>query len=136
MLGLIYPFIEQNALYDVIVNPQHGGRAFTATAWWFVNMQAADPNLVKQFGVATYRCPSRRGSTVTVAIGTEAPTWENYFWGPQGDYAIPIVYYENGRDANRQQIGMNDWPNEGGTYHTHSCAPLASGRIAIPFPNF
>ena len=121
MFGLIYPFIEQNALYETIVNPPYDGVSFTTTAWWFVNMQAADPDMVKQFGsVSTYRCPSRRGGGPLVAIGTRTPSWEGRFWGPQGDYAMVANMYLGGRDENKMA-------SEGHSWYINYC-PLTVGR--------
>ena len=123
MFALIYPFIEQNSLYDTIARPPHSGVAFTATAWWFVNLQNNEPSLVQQFGsVANYRCPSRRGSGAHVAIGSEAPTWDRYFWGPQGDYAMVSRVYTTGRNANREAVGSHNW-------YSNYC-PLATGLSA------
>jgi hypothetical protein len=111
LFGVIFPFIEQNSLYDVITNPTVGsGVAFTATAWWFVNLQTSNPDMVKAFGsVATYRCPSRRGNGPQIAIDTQTPTWDSYFWGPQGDYAMIANMYTSGRGVNNEATGGYDW---------------------------
>ena len=111
MYALIYPFIEQNALYDIISSrtPPYGGVAFTATSWWFANMRDNDLNMVKQFAVATFRCPSRRGGEAAIAIGSGSGGWEAPFWGPQGDYAMPSNMYDGGRNSSRQAETRTDW---------------------------
>jgi prepilin-type N-terminal cleavage/methylation domain-containing protein len=126
MFGLILPYIEQNALYDVITNPTAAvgsGVPFTATAWWFANMQTSNPDMVKAFGsVSTYRCPSRRGGGTLIAIGTETPTWDSYFWGPQGDYVMIANMYTGGRNENNAATGGHNW-------YCNYC-PLTVGQTA------
>jgi hypothetical protein len=129
MFGLILPYIEQNALYDIIVNPTAAtgsGVPFTATAWWFANMQASNPEMVKAFGsISTYRCPSRRGGGTLIAIGSETPTWETYFWGPQGDYVMIANMYSGGRNANREKDVVT-----GDHYWYSNYCPLTVGQTA------
>ncbi|MBQ9812748.1 MAG: DUF1559 domain-containing protein [Thermoguttaceae bacterium] len=92
--GMIYPFIEQQALYDLLMNttslgltPELSGIAASRVGdqWW-------DPKLTEEqrkgFGsVSAYICPSR-GRTLP-AIASESGF--GVMKGPQTDYALPMT---------------------------------------------
>jgi len=86
--GLIFPFIEQSALYDeAIADVEYGtgtgkgySRRFCAT-WW----NAVGDDKKKAFGsVPIYKCPSRRSGTV-FNDGSVMP-------GPEKDYTITVLW--------------------------------------------
>jgi prepilin-type N-terminal cleavage/methylation domain-containing protein len=96
---LIYPFIEQQALYDEIAKngfaPGFGG------AWWFLDL---DDERRKALGsVPVYRCPTRRGGGQLIVQSSEYyevdPTDSTALQsstvappGPRSDYAILFMY--------------------------------------------
>ena len=120
MFGLILPYIEQQSLYEIIRSPEnYGGVPFVTTAWWFAHLQTNFPEVLDGFGsLSSYRCPSRRGGGKHIAIGSETPTWDSYFWGPQGDYVMPSNMYAQGRINGVAQGGHN--------WYSQYC-PLALG---------
>ncbi len=95
--GLLYPFIEQGPLFDMLNAPTSPSGA----TWYPLTLspplwKALDTNnrqVANAFAsVATYRCPTRRGGGV---VATPVPaSWpgsstnEGNFLGPQGDYAM------------------------------------------------
>ncbi|MDO4587410.1 MAG: DUF1559 domain-containing protein [Planctomycetia bacterium] len=106
--GLIYPYTEQNALYDVLMDwtnktdaSQIGSSAFLGSldnAWW---TQTLTDEQRQGFGSVSYMlCPSRRsGNQVTQENHTE--TQDGSGWqGPVTDYAVvmrvdTIGWWEN-----------------------------------------
>ncbi|MDR1270132.1 MAG: DUF1559 domain-containing protein [Planctomycetaceae bacterium] len=99
---LIYPYIEQQSLYDIVYDRGFDNRF--DTGWWghSGNLNGAlgtNSDQVRQaFGsVPIYRCPTRRGSSGALYVKAE-----NYFSGgagiipgPRGDYAIVHMYDRN-----------------------------------------
>jgi hypothetical protein len=105
VFGLIYPFMEQTALYDALLTPptiSPASRPLTLSPWaWKEIHDNIDPNWTEAFGsVATYRCPTRRSSgSLTTPIPDSWPssaTNEGNFLGPQGDYAMVFSAPEYG----------------------------------------
>lgn len=95
LFALIYPYMEQQALYDALANPPETSiRPMTMSSWAWVLLDTNHPNLVKGFAsVSGYRCPTRRGGgsvSTTIYTGTASGN-EGDFYGPQGDYAVPHV---------------------------------------------
>jgi hypothetical protein len=97
---LIFPFIEQQALYDVKASQQSGtfkGFEITCnTKWW---LQTVSENERKAFGsVSGYRCPSRRAAASNFTSGNfggplqpnvAVTNSDNYQTsGPCSDYAM------------------------------------------------
>ncbi len=86
--GLLYPYLEQQALYDVAtegdakVTKETGvDRKFTSD-WWHDELTEDQRNGFG--GVSTYRCPTR-GRQEKVNNGTNQP-------GPYADYAAIVAY--------------------------------------------
>jgi len=121
MWGMLYPYIEQTALYDILsewnnlgntgtagsaTHPAWLGGALDVEWWWGV----LNDTQRQSFGsVSTYRCPSRRGGGSLVTPGrvetTGSGNTDYYnFPGPQGDYAMVFMY--NGDGSN----GDHYWP--------------------------
>jgi prepilin-type N-terminal cleavage/methylation domain-containing protein len=114
--GLLYPYIEQDALYQIIKSNAKGATAaapFTDPAiaaatpptstsfealldndWWNGTAGAGNGNLTESdrnaFGsVSIYRCPTRRsGSSASLTFSTTNP-W--FYSGPRGDYAAVVT---------------------------------------------
>jgi hypothetical protein len=106
---LLYPYVEQQSLYDLIggmswasdttrvgfdmivyknaaVSPRLAG----TRSWW--DLLTDDQK--KGFGATTiYRCPTRRGSSSTIYEGSPSDTTDCP--GPLGDYAVPIMAGHN-----------------------------------------
>ena len=95
--ALLYPYIEQNALYNFMskqAEPNPGGiGSYFGPSWW----GKLSPEEKKQFGsVPLYRCPTRRGGGplfVENGNGSSNVTFYNSPGGPTGDYAVVIAYY-------------------------------------------
>ena len=94
ILMVLYPFVEQNALYETLVataqplpwNSQDGDARFkVGDAWWRNGLTAEQR---QSFGsVPIYACPTRRGRGphIAEASGYNLP-------GPLSDYIVPIRY--------------------------------------------
>jgi prepilin-type N-terminal cleavage/methylation domain-containing protein len=102
---LIYPYVEQQALYDLIggmswasdttrtgfdmivyKNAAVAPRAAGTRSWW----DLLNPEQKKGFGsVSIYRCPTRRGSDNAVYEGSASDTTDCP--GPLGDYGVPMM---------------------------------------------
>jgi prepilin-type processing-associated H-X9-DG protein len=93
--GTIYPFVEQQALYEKCTENDDGtigGSDRCLNADWWHKLTPAEK---KGFGsVAYYRCPSRRGGGALYADETT-----NTSPGPQTDYAILAGWYDVGPEA-------------------------------------
>ena len=84
MWGLIYPYIEQTALYDILLGNYGAGPLTTWPGMW--NHATMTQEMRNSLGsVPTYKCPSKRSSGVAVTSNDvpEKP-------GPQGDYAYVV----------------------------------------------
>ncbi|MDR1270502.1 MAG: DUF1559 domain-containing protein [Planctomycetaceae bacterium] len=102
---LLYPYVEQQALYDLIggmswasdtgrvgfdmivyKNAAVSPRAAGTRSWW----DLLTDEQKKGFGATTiYRCPTRRGSDNAVYEGSASDKTDCP--GPLGDYAVPIM---------------------------------------------
>jgi hypothetical protein len=137
---LIYPFIEQQALYDAIRNmtsppgadvqtgfgvlvhidgdkPKTGYPSFGTIEWW----KQFNPEQQKGFGsVSIYRCPTRHGGGKdSIYEGTEA----NFDApGPLGDYAVVV------RVESNHYWHQHFRQNEQGDYNNHR-GPLRMALI-------
>jgi prepilin-type N-terminal cleavage/methylation domain-containing protein len=90
--GLLYPYMEQTSLYDVVSDGDPnvtGGtgcdRIFHGT-WWY----SLSPEQRNSFGSVSYmHCPSRRSGSIVnnSPVTTSSAT---YHPGPLSDYAIPM----------------------------------------------
>ena len=108
--GMLYPFIEQAALYDFLVG--HGLGNNLTTAWWKGGTTAAvignhkvsmNEEMRRAFGsVAIMKCPARRGSVAYVPGNLAAETYSRQ--GPQTDYAFVIAI------RNDTSFKSNDFP--------------------------
>ena len=111
MWALIFPFMEQQSLYEYFTTYQSsggpGGFAEGYGAVWFNGLSDEQR---KQFGgVSGYRCPSRRGggNNITKISGTVsdypgATSGSNPYgapFGPQTDYAVVMSYQVKSRTA-------------------------------------
>ena len=108
MFALIYPFMEQSALYEQMKS--HGLRSRFGKAWWNDLSSPQPPNDTtvgghrlneeqrRAFGSVPYmKCPSRRAGvqiTETDVGGTDTGAWSDAFPGPKSDYAM--MFYSEG----------------------------------------
>jgi prepilin-type N-terminal cleavage/methylation domain-containing protein len=122
--GMIYPFIEQQSLWDELV--QYGLQNVVMNDWWrgtalggYTSGNQMNEEKRKAFGsTPIYRCPSRRGSGPIFTEDTDstlAPTWWNYHLGPQGDYGVVFAngagnFYVNGRPDYQNAIDRSRGP--------------------------
>ncbi|MDO4586544.1 MAG: DUF1559 domain-containing protein [Planctomycetia bacterium] len=117
---LLFPYLEQNSLYDLICNTSDGynndsfSKGLTTNCWWgsetlFSGM--APPLTEEQreaFGsVSAYLCPSRHNAPAMISKPTAASrtSGAQYFQGPQTSYAMVVC---SGLDANGNLVG-NMW---------------------------
>jgi hypothetical protein len=111
---LIYPFIEQQSLYDIVVN--HGFHVGVGGNWWFLDI---DDEQRKAFGsVPIYRCPTRRGGGQLIVQSSEyceedstdrtaLTSSQVALPGPRSDYAILFMY---DRDLRTDGLtGVGNW---------------------------
>jgi hypothetical protein len=122
--GLIYPYNEQHALYDKVMEGTGAHAGFDRVpgqAWWRTVLNESDQ---KAFGsVSSYRCPSRRSGGSHYSKETTRS-----HSGPQTDYFITITCYRRaGSDGVLQgEIGadirlLNNWMSlEPKPYHNGS----------------
>ena len=104
--GMIYPFVEQHALYDLVTHPQ---RVIGATAseadrpslgtnryynyqWWDA---IGEENRKAVGSVSTYICPSRRAGRQYVTDWAGAVDGQR-IPGPRGDYVILALNWYSG----------------------------------------
>ena len=126
---LIWPFVEQNAIYDVV--QQRGVDQRYNTAFWVSGATGIDIEAFRKgaASVTIYRCPSRRGSDkamnpVKAATADYGPGCGNVTWGavpgPCVDYAIPLTqrtatggyfyWCSKLEDGNKNHIGAHWGP--------------------------
>jgi prepilin-type N-terminal cleavage/methylation domain-containing protein len=95
MWGIILPYMEQTANYDVLLNAGSsiGAGPVTITAWWRNGWEVGTGGLAmtdehrKGLGsIPWYKCPSRRGGTAIAEFSGDSGTAAHA--GPQGDYGI------------------------------------------------
>ncbi|MDR2115625.1 MAG: DUF1559 domain-containing protein [Planctomycetaceae bacterium] len=95
--ALIFPFIEQPALYEYMSTAKFSNRF--ANAWWRgdgTGSMAITEELRNGFGsVTNYRCPSRRGGGPLITEMPDASagdSWHSGCAGPRGDYAFVLSF--------------------------------------------
>ena len=98
---ILYPYIEQQNLYNYILTRKFSTTTFWGARWW-TNDESSDVNALmndeirKQFGaVSIYRCPSRRGGGAQITPYSSAVSTDDYRtgtggpdYGPRGCYAF------------------------------------------------
>jgi type II secretory pathway pseudopilin PulG len=90
MWGLLYPFMEQTALYERLVDPSpwSTGGYITINSWWNKMLTQEER---QAFGSFTgYQCPSRRSGYWANEYATDNNdnNQDSNASGPQGDYAF------------------------------------------------
>ncbi|MDR1269143.1 MAG: DUF1559 domain-containing protein [Planctomycetaceae bacterium] len=95
--ALIFPFIEQPALYEYMSTAKFSNQF--ANGWWRgdgTGTLAMTDELRKGFGsVSAYRCPSRNGGGPLVTEMPDASAsdiWSYGCAGPRGDYAFVLSF--------------------------------------------
>jgi hypothetical protein len=101
----LYPFLEQQSLYDLIVSKTYSGGSssfdaasksagdlITGTNFWRLALTDAERN---GFGsIPVMRCPTRRGGVAITKDGNETRTGVRSHYGPQTDYVVVYTYIE------------------------------------------
>jgi prepilin-type N-terminal cleavage/methylation domain-containing protein len=104
VLPLLYPFLEQQTLYDLIVSKTYSGASssydvaskeahdlVTGTNFWRLALTDAERN---GFGsIPVMRCPTRRGGVAMTKDGGETKDVPTHY-GPQTDYVAVHTYIE------------------------------------------
>jgi hypothetical protein len=144
--GLLYPYIEQEALYEIIKSNSRAAvgiavatKSFATSldnAWWNGTAGTGNGNLTEgdrnAFGsVSIYKCPTRRsGNGVLIFTATINPNW--FGSGPRGDYTA-VVAAENESGTfndpveNMVQLGSNS--NSAGPFRVPSFATSDANRF-------
>ncbi len=93
---LLYPFMEQQGLYNDFMELTTGGRMNWPTypSAWFLGI--GDEKQRAHSSVSTYRCPSRRGggpayTTQRFNGDTPDPAGGRYITGPRSDYVAVVA---------------------------------------------
>ena len=123
--ALIYPYIEQQALYDLIGQKRYSNMPdVTFNPWWKDNLNDEER---KSFGsVPIYRCPSRRGGGSIITPDLEEHTVEGGFAlgnGPRTDYAMVYTIDRSNTEnvtiywtENYQYSDQNTWTYQRGPF--------------------
>ncbi len=132
-VGFIYPYIEQTALYDVIV-----ARGFNADynhssyhTWWFDTLDA--PGRKGFASVSVFLCPTRsRGSALVEGDEATFKDGSQQAAGPQGDYAAVLAW-----DNSKHGEWWKYWVQErvGGWLPQHIQASIGPMRAPIWLEN-
>ncbi|MDR0609386.1 MAG: DUF1559 domain-containing protein [Planctomycetaceae bacterium] len=90
--ALIFPYIEQQPLYDLLRSSDSSNTwNIYNKAWW----TGLNPDVQKSFGsVKIYHCPTRRGSGSGLSEELPGVTETNIGAGAYCDYAVPIYLRE------------------------------------------
>jgi len=86
--GLIYPYMEQTALYEIAMTGSGPGQSFDRTldaAWW---QSLTDEQRRGFASVSTYLCPSRRSGTQMTTDGNTPGSTVDTLPGPLSDYMM------------------------------------------------
>jgi len=145
---LLYPFMEQAALYQVFHlntgsdhNPNLprllsdvGNFNANRLPMWWGRMIAAQPDFRSAVGaVSLHRCPSRRGGQLVWA-----EDGVNDLPGPLGDYAVPILMESNHWWHNSYRSNVStDWTSVRGPIRSAvGFGPSPVGTINNDFPRW
>ena len=111
---LLYPYMEQVALYETFERASHDGRSgwnVRFNSFWWVSAYLGDEGRKAQASIPILRCPSRRGGGPMFATApnetddaTDAARTNNdsngrLVSGPQGDYVFAVSYISTGTDG-------------------------------------
>ena len=126
MWGLLYPYMEQQALYEIITTTSVYGAYVIWPDWW--HNELSETQRASLGSVSIYKCPSKRSASAH----TNAPVTFGYYpcAGPQGDYA----YVVSMRRSVTNPLGW--WDHGQGTQPTAFGADLVArvlAHVASPF---
>ena len=127
MWPLIYPYVEQTALYEQYVNEDFDGRkgfnVWYSNKWWNSHLTAEERNA--HSSVPFLACPSRRSpGTSATGDSIDGEDEKSVSSGPVGDYAI-AVYYVNETDGAPWWHFGNANPNQ----QSSQRGPLRQARL-------
>jgi prepilin-type N-terminal cleavage/methylation domain-containing protein len=128
LFAYTYPFIEQQALWEVCKQRLETNKLIGHDSGWWNNLSQDNKN---SFGsVPIMKCPTRRGG---VAITDNIPTSAGYHSspGPRGDYAFAVAIVTDGSwdtDANNAWSGQ--WHTQVGRTNN------VSGGTAKPYTEY
>jgi len=124
---LIYPYLEQTALYELYVNADYGGRRgfnvrFSNPWWRDLTAEQRTAHSSASFLV----CPSRGRSGFVTSNTPDSETNNDPSSGPVGDYAVAI-YFVNEDDGS----GTPWWHlgNDNPAQHSGQRGPLRQARL-------
>ncbi|MDR3199474.1 MAG: DUF1559 domain-containing protein [Planctomycetaceae bacterium] len=136
--GLIYPYIEQNALYQKLVD--YGlQKSLKNDDFWNNNSVLTDEER-KGFGsVSVYLCPTRRGGSQFCPVDTTMNGHHHHrgYLGPRGDYAfiygIPDGAPNSYSNTTCHLFSFNNFHDAQASYHRGPFrAPLVEANTWVP----
>ena len=132
--AFIYPYIEQQALYDILSAKTNGIMEFSSAHWWegkadFLAADMPTPEQKSAFGsVSIYLCPTRR--KVPAYIDTTTNNFNGCSSGPQTDYGM--VYWPAGND-DPEYGWMFGWNQKEPEVHINNhVGPFRLARLMSP----
>ncbi|MDR3196316.1 MAG: DUF1559 domain-containing protein [Planctomycetaceae bacterium] len=155
--GLIYPYVEQQALYDALssidVNATNkaplvtNGTSNTNTGAWFINglktnnaVSGQDTKPLRAaFGsVPIYKCPTRRANAANWLdnenwVSLIQTTVNDNNLGPRGDYAVVAVFEP--LNMNQNYIGVN-WFNQVSALGNNATVTTNASGVENKGPNW
>ncbi|MDR1923659.1 MAG: DUF1559 domain-containing protein [Planctomycetaceae bacterium] len=123
--GLIYPYIERQALYDKVMEGTGVGEGFDrvpGATWWRNVLNDADR---KAFGsVSIYHCPSRRSGGLHYTKETAVS-----YSGPQIDYLITAAARSGDHRLIGQRLAPEEASSNNGSFRVADCVVTASYQV-------
>ena len=116
MWGLLYPYIEQQALYEIITTTSRYGAFVVWPDWW--HNEITEATRTSLGSVSIYKCPSKRSGEAHTNSPTTGVGYGYYPGaGPQGDYAYvyasrpnvanPIGWWDHGQGSQPGPFGAD-----------------------------
>ncbi|MDR1270022.1 MAG: DUF1559 domain-containing protein [Planctomycetaceae bacterium] len=136
--GIIYPYIEQNALYQKLVD--YGLQKSLKNDDFWNNNSVLTEEERKGFGsVPVYLCPTRRGGSQYCPVDTtlNGHDWYTGYLGPRGDYAfiygVPSDAPNSYSDTTCHQYSFNNFHDAQASYQRGPFrAPLVETNTWMP----
>jgi hypothetical protein len=139
--GVIYPFVEQTALHEILTRNKdqktgNCNQACNATALPFIWWPGLTPEERKGFGsVPIYKCPSRRAGIAIIETGTV----NNRPPGPIGDYAVlaytktsdPWIYHHKWYFGYISSERAQNWGTDYKNITSHFFGPFRAARVEL-----
>ena len=134
----LWPFVEQQALYDWLIN--YGWNQPLDTAMWnntaVLGGLGRDERRAALSAVSIYRCPTRRGGAAAMTMedpGASPSTTTTVCWnaeaGPIGDYGFVMTH--RAASSSGASYGENHWSVGSATHWTDHFGPFRVAQRRI-----